>query len=93
MNRLVLSARLEERGTLRYTPAGLPALDLSLSHESELSHEGQVRKVVVQIKALVIGDKARQVTELSLGTEALFAGFLAATRNGRGLVFHITELS
>jgi primosomal replication protein N len=93
MNRLVLSARIEERGILRYTPAGLPALDLSLAHASELSHEGQARKVVVQIKALIVGDKARHVDKLPLGTEANFAGFLAATRNGRGLVFHITELS
>ncbi|MEO8805817.1 MAG: primosomal replication protein N, partial [Burkholderiaceae bacterium] len=29
MNRLVLTAQLLERGALRYTPAGLPALDLS----------------------------------------------------------------
>ena len=30
MNRLVLTAQLVERGAMRYTPAGLPALDLSL---------------------------------------------------------------
>jgi primosomal replication protein N len=33
MNRLVLAATLLERGVLRYTPAGLPALDLVLKHE------------------------------------------------------------
>ncbi|MEP7102565.1 MAG: primosomal replication protein N, partial [Burkholderiales bacterium] len=37
MNRLVLTAQLVERGALRYTPAGLPALDLSLKHESEVT--------------------------------------------------------
>jgi primosomal replication protein N len=93
MNRLVLSARLEERGALRYTPAGLPALDVLLAHESELSHQGQVRKVVAQVKSLVIGDLVASINGLSLGTEAVFAGFLAAARNGRGLLFHITELS
>ena len=49
MNRLVLSARLIERGALRYTPAGLPALDFRLEHQSELSEEEQMRKVSVQI--------------------------------------------
>ncbi len=93
MNRLVLSARLEERGALRYTPAGLPALDLNLTHESELSHEGQVRKVSVQVKSLVIGQLVDSIHRLPLGSESVFAGFLAATRNGRGLVFHVTELS
>ena len=93
MNRLVLSARLDERGALRYTPAGLPALDLMLAHESDLSHEGQLRKVAVQVKALVIGELVNQVKLLPLGTEGVFAGFLASARNGRGLLFHITELS
>jgi primosomal replication protein N len=93
MNRLVLSARLDERGALRYTPAGLPALDLMLAHESDLSHEGQMRKVAVQVKALVIGELVNRVKLLPLGTEGVFAGFLASARNGRGLLFHITELS
>ena len=93
MNRLVLSARLDERGALRYTPAGLPALDLMLAHESDLSHEGQLRKVAVRVKALVIGELVNQVKLLPLGTEGVFAGFLASARNGRGLLFHITELS
>jgi primosomal replication protein N len=91
MNRLVLSARLEERGALRYTPAGLPALDLSLAHESEVSHEGQVRKVSMQVKSLVIGQLVATLDSLPLGSEAVFGGFLAPARNGRGLLFHITE--
>jgi primosomal replication protein N len=93
MNRLVLSARLEERGALRYTPAGLPALDLSLAHESDVSHEGQVRKVSMPVKSLVIGQLVDVLNRLPLGAQAVFAGFLAPARNGRGLLFHITELT
>jgi primosomal replication protein N len=37
MNRLVLQAQLVERGALRYTPAGIPALDLNLKHESQVT--------------------------------------------------------
>jgi primosomal replication protein N len=92
MNRLVLSARLIERGTLRYTPAGLPALDFRLEHESELSEESQVRKVSVQVRAIAIGAITRSLAALNLGDAGTFAGFLSGTRNGRGLLFHVTSL-
>ena len=92
MNRLVRSAKLVERGATRYTPAGLPALDLKLEHESTVSEDGQPRKVSMEIKALGIGAITRPVAALALGTPAQFAGFLATSRNGKGLVFHVTEL-
>jgi len=93
MNRLVLSAQLVERGALRYTPAGLPALDLSLKHESEVSEDGHPRKVSMEIKALAIGAITQRVAALALGSHGSFAGFLTAARNGRGLKFHVTEVS
>ena len=93
MNRLVLSASLSERGAVRYTPAGLPALDLVLKHASEVSEDGTPRQVTIDVKAVAIGDAiTRRVSALSLGAPATFAGFLASGRNGRGLVFHITSL-
>jgi primosomal replication protein N len=92
MNRLVLAATLTERAAVRYTPAGLPALDLVLKHESEVSEDGQARKVSMDIKAVAIGGITRQLGALALGVSATFAGFLASGRNGRGLVFHITAL-
>ncbi|MEN9419302.1 MAG: primosomal replication protein PriB [Pseudomonadota bacterium] len=92
MNRLVLSATLAERAALRFTPAGLPALDLVLAHESELVHEGQARKVSMQLKALAIGSTVSAVASMSLGSLAQFVGFVAPARNGRGWLFHITEV-
>jgi primosomal replication protein N len=92
MNRLVLAATLTERAAMRYTPAGLPAFDLMLKHESEVSEDGQARKVSMDIKAVAIGGITRQLGALALGASATFAGFLASGRNGRGLVFHITAL-
>ena len=92
MNRLVLAATLVERGAVRYTPAGLPALDMVLKHESEVSEDGLPRKVSLEIKAVAIGAIARPVGTMALGSLATFAGFLGATRNGRGLVLHITAL-
>ena len=92
MNRMVLSATLVERGAMRYTPAGLPALDLSLKHESELSEDDQPRKVSMEIKAIGIGSITQALSSMVLGSAATFAGFLATARNGRGLLFHITAV-
>ena len=93
MNRLVLTAQLLERGALRYTPAGLPALDLSLKHESQATQDGQVRQVWFDIRARAIGgDITQRVAALELGSSHGFAGFLGSARNGRGIVFHVTEL-
>ena len=93
MNRLVLQAKVLERGAVRYTPAGLPALDLGLRHESALSEAGQLRKVSVEIRALGIGEVAHRLAKLEIGSESGFAGFISAQRNGRGIVFHVTELA
>jgi primosomal replication protein N len=92
MNRLVLTAQLVERGALRYTPAGLPALDLSLKHESEVMQDGAARKVWFEIKARALGEITQRVAGIEIGSSHGFAGFLGSQRNGRGVVFHVTEL-
>ena len=92
-NRLVLTATLAERGALRYTPAGLPALDLSLKHESEVSEAGHPRKVFLEVRALAIGEVTDALQAAPLGSRGEFAGFLAAARNGRGLRFHVTAIA
>ncbi|MDO9284516.1 MAG: primosomal replication protein N [Aquabacterium sp.] len=93
MNRMVLSAQLVERGAVRYTPAGLPAIDCRLQHESTVTEDGQPRRVSLEIKALAIGAMSRPLGALMLGSTGLFGGFLSTARNGRGLLFHITELT
>ncbi len=92
MNRLILAAELVERGATRYTPAGLPALDLSLKHESEVMEDKQPRKLSMTMRAVAIGEITRSVAALPLGQVATYAGFLAPSRNARGLVFHVTAV-
>ena len=92
MNRLVLTALLVERGALRFTPAGVPALDMNLKHESQLSQDGSTRKVSVEVKARALGEITKKVAQLELGSEHGFAGFIGSQRNGKGVVFHVTEL-
>jgi len=90
---MVLTAKLVERGAVRYTPAGLPALDLVLEHQSTATEDGQPRQVSLQIRALAIGVITRPVQALVLGADGDYAGFLASSRNGRGLLFHVTEIA
>ena len=92
MNRLLLSARLMQRSALRFTPAGLPALDLQLAHESTVSEDGQPRKVSMEMRAVAIGAITQPLAALALGGAGLFGGFVTSARNGRGLVFHLTSV-
>jgi primosomal replication protein N len=92
LNRLVLSATLVQRSALRFTPAGLPALDLQLAHESTVSEDGQPRKVSMEMRAVAIGAITQPLATLALGGQGQFGGFVTSARNGRGLVFHVTSV-
>ncbi len=92
MNRLVLRGCVIEKSALRYTPAGLPAIDLCLQHESQAIQNGSTRRISVEIKARAVGDITAMLHALELGSTHGFAGFLGSQRNGKGIVFHVTEL-
>lgn len=90
-NHLSLAAVIAELAALRYTPAGLPALDLLLEHESRLQEAGQERMVVASVKAVAFGVLAERLAQQAIGSQWKFQGFLASPRLGRSLVFHIQE--
>jgi primosomal replication protein N len=91
LNLLALSASIAEVGALRYTPSGLPALDLRLAHESELLHEGSLRQVKASIKAVAFGAVAKELQKRTIGSKGNFKGFVATPSNGKQVVFHIQE--
>jgi len=93
MNRVLLTARIVERQALRYTPAGLPALDLVLDHESEVTEAQMPRKVKLEVKAVAIGPVAKQLAAQAVGGFIELEGFLGAPRNGRGVLLHITDFT
>ena len=93
MNQLVLSACIAEAKALRYTPAGLPALDLRLEHESQLMEAGQIRQVKAGIRAAAFGTLAETLVRRPIGSSGRFTGFLATPRNGKYVTFHIQEFS
>ena len=93
MNQLVLTACLVEVSPLRYTPAGLPALNFSLESDTEVQEMGTKRQVKVSLKALAIGHLAESIGKQTLGSVWKFTGFLGAARQGKNVVFHIQEFN
>ena len=91
MNRLDLHAVIAEVSPLRYTPAGLPALDLRLEHTSRVQEMGQPREVKASIRAMALGAQAERLQAQSLGSIWQFTGFIASPRNSKHLVFHIQD--
>ena len=89
MNQTVLSARIAEAAALRYTPAGLPAIDLRLEHESDTLEAGQRRQVKLEIRAVAFGVDAETLARQAIGSGFRFTGFLAAPRHGKHPVLHI----
>ena len=91
-NHWVLTACIAEVQPLRYTPAGLPALDIRLEHESLQREAGADRQVKASVKALAFGALAERLARQALGSVWRFQGFLATGRGGQGLVFHIQDI-
>jgi primosomal replication protein N len=91
VNRTELKACIAEQAALRYTPAGLPALDLILEHASEVQEAGQMRKVQLKLRALAIGSLAERLVKQAVGSVWTFQGFLATPRQGKSVVLHIQE--
>jgi primosomal replication protein N len=91
-NRLVLDATLAERGDLRYTPAGIPAVECMLRHASTQEEAGGERKVECELAAVAFGEPARSLARLPNGTALRCRGFLARRyRTGITVAMHVNE--
>ena len=89
MNQVELTACIAELSALRYTPAGIPAINFILEHESEKLEAGVNRQVKLTIKAVAFGTLAEQAPKLPLGKPFRFTGFLINARTSKGVIFHI----
>ncbi|MEI7786379.1 MAG: primosomal replication protein N [Betaproteobacteria bacterium] len=93
MNQIELTARIAELSPLRYTPAGVPATNVVLEHESEQLEAGSQRQVKLSIKAVAFGTLAEQLAQCELGRNCRYKGFLTSARTNKSVVFHILELN
>lgn len=94
LNRFALTGDLQEIKALRYTPAGVPVIEMVLAHESDVREAGQMRRVEMEIPAVALGEMALLLIDTPLGCRLEVEGFLAALRKGSPrLVLHIQQAS
>ena len=76
---------------MRYTPAGLPALDMRLEHGSDVQEAGQTRQAKANLKAVALSSVAERLVHQPLGQEFKFTGFISSPRNSKQIIFHIQD--
>ena len=92
-NRLTLDATLAQRDPLRYTPAGIPAVDCTLQHASTQEEAGGERKVECELHAVAFADVALALSRVRVGSLLRCEGFLARRyRTGVTVAMHITQI-
>ena len=92
-NRLTLDVTLTERGDIRYTPAGITAIDCTLRHESMQAEAGSERRVDCELCAVAFGNVAERLAQVPIGSAFHCEGFLARRyRTGVTVALHVTNL-
>lgn len=77
---------------IRYTPAGLPVLQMELDHRSEQIEVSIPVKIELVMKVKAVGEIAQEIARLPLGTEIVVKGFLARTsRRSDAAVLHVNS--
>jgi primosomal replication protein N len=93
INRVTLDARMQSRDALRFTPAGVPALDFHLVHESMQVEAGGERRVACEMSAVALGPVAKALAVVAPGVELRCHGFLARRyRTGITVALHVHEI-
>jgi primosomal replication protein N len=80
---------------LRYTPAGIEVLTLTLQHVSQqtIAQGLAARTIEMQLKAQLYGSLAAKFQAMSLTSEYVFKGFLAPMRVGsKALWLTVTDV-
>jgi len=78
---------------LRYTPAGIAALEFKLAHESEQEEAGKRRAVNAEVSAIAFETQAKLLAGRPLGSPVKVEGFLGAkSKRSARLVLHVTKI-
>ncbi|HLX30969.1 MAG TPA: primosomal replication protein N [Casimicrobiaceae bacterium] len=92
VNQITLHAMLSAREALRYTPAGLPAIECTLDHRSEQHEAGGQRRVECELHAVAFGDVALALRDCAIGSVLRVEGFIARRyRRGTSVALHLTR--
>ena len=91
-NRVELTGVVSSLEALRYTPAGIPIVEFSLTHESTQEEAGKARSVTCEVMAAAAGPVAQRMMQAQLGARIKVTGFLAHRGKSKvQLVLHINE--
>jgi primosomal replication protein N len=89
----VLAGRLLEVASLRYTPAGIPALNFRMAHASEQTEAGVSRQVECEMACVALGQMAQLLAGAKPGDALRLTGFLSArSLKSRTLVLHVNAI-
>ena len=92
-NRAQLCGRLETRGVLRFSPAGVALVEFTIAHRSEQNEANALRKVDCVMQAIAAAEIAHKVGELRVGTRLKATGFLAAAGRAKStLQLHVLNI-
>ncbi len=90
VNEVTLDARLSARDDLRFTPAGVAALDFELAHESVQSEANGERRVCCELSGVALGPIAKELASVAVGENLRCRGFLARRyRTGASVTLHV----
>ena len=92
-NQLVISGEIVAIESMRYTPAGVARVALTLSHRSQQSEANVERQVQCEVQALAFAEVAEKVARYAVGQQVKLRGFLAQQSiRSRQLVVHINDI-
>jgi primosomal replication protein N len=78
---------------LRYTPAGVAAVEFRLTHRSEQVEAGGRRTVEAEVGAVAFDTQAKLLAGRPLGSAVKVEGFLGAkSKRSKRLVLHVTNI-
>lgn len=90
MNQVSLTGRVVQVNSVRFTPAGLPVVEMLLEHMSSVTEAGTQRTIQMTCDVVALGPLAQSLADTPTGTALLIQGFLAPARKGSvKLVVHV----
>ena len=88
-----MAGSLIELGSLRYTPAGIPALNFRVAHVSTQQEAGAARKVECEMACVALGPMAQLLAGAKPGDGVKLGGFLAAkSLKSRTPILHVDTI-
>jgi primosomal replication protein N len=86
VNRYQVTGTLTERQSLRYTPAGVPALDMQVEH---LSEDQGGHDATFNLSVVAFGLVAQTISSTPLGSTLKLDGFLRHSAKSKKLIVQI----